>query len=292
MVITIACYLLMGLVTVVYCLLAVFPLAIAILFCGFSRKRIGNIMRFFILWYGRAVVRIALRPFAGVEFEDRSPEQNGGIFICNHRSASDPFLVSSVVLRRSPAQVVNRWPMRLPFFGFFARIGEYLDITSMNYEQAKERAAYLLEQHVPLFVFPEGTRSGSREMNQFHGTFFRIAKELSCPLIPVAITGNERIPSRNYRITCGRIRIRKLSPVPMEVIAELPPFQLKPQKWMRRVAHEDLPFQIRTVTGFPAAGGTARHADSDPAGTSSVLLAVFPLLQAAFRKSRLEQVHT
>ena len=116
MVITIACYLLMGLVTVVYCLLAVFPLAIAILFCGFSRKRIGNIMRFFILWYGRAVVRIALRPFAGVEFEDRSPEQNGGIFICNHRSASDPFLVSSVAVRRAPAQVVNRWPMRLPFF--------------------------------------------------------------------------------------------------------------------------------------------------------------------------------
>ena len=227
MVITIACYLLMGLVTVVYCLLAGFPLAIAILFCGFSRKRIGNIMRFFILWYGRAVVRIALRPFAGVEFEDRSPEQNGGIFICNHRSASDPFLVSSVAVRRAPAQVVNRWPMRLPFFGFFAGIGEYLDITSMNYEQAKERAAYLLEQHVPLFVFPEGTRSGSREMNQFHGTFFRIAKELSCPLIPVAITGNERIPSRDYRITCGRIRIRKLSPIPMEVIAELPPFQLK-----------------------------------------------------------------
>lgn len=134
------------------------------------------------------VVRIALRPFAGVEFEDRSPEQNGGIFICNHRSASDPFLVSSVAVRRAPAQVVNRWPMRLPFFGFFAGIGEYLDITSMNYEQAKERAAYLLGQHVPLFVFPEGTRSGSREMNQFHGTFFRIAKELSCPLIPVAIT--------------------------------------------------------------------------------------------------------
>ena len=98
----------MGLVTVVYCLLAVFPLAIAVLFCGFSQKRIGNIMRFFILWYGRAVVRIALRPFAGVEFEDRSPEQNGGIFICNHRSASDPFLVSSVAVRRSPAQVVNR----------------------------------------------------------------------------------------------------------------------------------------------------------------------------------------
>ena len=97
--------------------------------------------------------------------------------------------------------------MRLPFFGFFAGIGEYLDITSMNYEQAKERAAYLLGQHVPLFVFPEGTRSGSREMNQFHGTFFRIAKELSCPLIPVAITGNERIPSRDSRITCGRIRI-------------------------------------------------------------------------------------
>ena len=94
----------MGLVTVVYCLLAVFPLAIAVLFCGFSRKRIGNIMRFFILWYGRAVVRIALRPFAGVEFEDRSPEQNGGIFICMQQKKHE---ISFPELKKSSTSVTQ-----------------------------------------------------------------------------------------------------------------------------------------------------------------------------------------
>ena len=223
---TFFCYLLMALVTICYCLAGILPFVVAVSLCAFSRKLIGRITRFAILFYGKSIVHIALRPFAKVDFEDMEPEQDRGIYICNHRSASDPFLVS-VITRRPAAQAVNRWPMRLPFFGFFAVLGEYMDVTAMDYEEIRKHSAYLIGQGAPLIIFPEGTRSGNGEINQFHSTFFRVAKDLSCPIIPVAIVGNEHIPSRDFRITCGHIRIRKLPQIAPELIHSLSPFQLK-----------------------------------------------------------------
>lgn len=225
--ITFTCYLFLFLYTILYCACAVIPLCIGLFLCGFQRKRIGFLLRFLILWYGRGVISLVLRPFASVRFEDLEPSCRFGIFIFNHRSASDPFLVSVLRTLKPCVQAVNRWPMRLPFFGFFASLGEYIDVTAMSYEQILQKASSLLGSGVPLAVFPEGTRSGGRVMNPFHGTFFRIAKELACPLIPVAVTGNERIPDRDFRMSRGRIHIRKLPALTPDRIADLPPFQLK-----------------------------------------------------------------
>lgn len=204
---------------------------------GLKRERIAKVARFFILWYGKVIIYIALKPYVWVRFENLSGEKSGaGIYIFNHRSSSDPFLVSAVTVL-PVAQVVNDWPMKLFFFGIFARMGGYIDIKSLSYEEALEKARFLIGQNVPLMVFPEGTRSGGCNMNQFHGAFFRIAKELKCPLIPVAIAGNEKIPTRNFKMHCGRILIHRLSEIAPETVRTLPPYQLK--NHVRQVLYEE-----------------------------------------------------
>lgn len=215
------------LVTVLYCALALpFVLLFLLLHCC-SRAGMQGVIRFFILWYGKAVIYIGCFPYLRIQFRDLSGEPaEGGIYIFNHRSSSDPFLVAATTFR-PPAQVVNRWPMRLPFFGVFARLGGYLDITSMTYEEARSRTAELIARNVPVMVFPEGTRSGNRSMNQFHSTFFRIAKELDCKLVPMVITGNENSPGRDFRMHPGRIRICRLPRVDQRIVRDTPPYQLK-----------------------------------------------------------------
>lgn len=224
--------------TVLYAVCAApFFLLGVIFLTGFRKEKVAKVARFFILWYGKFIIYVALKPYVRVRFENLSGEKCGaGIYIFNHRSSSDPFLVSAVT-NLPVAQVVNDWPMKLFFFGFFARIGEYIDIKSLSYDEALAKARYLIGRNVPLMVFPEGTRSGGHHMNPFHGAFFRIAKELNCPLIPVAIAGNERIPTRRFKMHCGRILIHRLPAIPPETVQELKPYPLK--NHVRRIIYEE-----------------------------------------------------
>ena len=130
-----------------------------------------------ILQYGRVMVYRAVWPFVRVKFEDGAAgETRPGIYVFNHRSASDPFL--GATLNIPVIQAVNGWPMRLPFFGFFARRGGYIDTTKLSYEEARDRMGRMLERGVSVAAFPEGTRSGSRRMNQFRSGVFKAAREL------------------------------------------------------------------------------------------------------------------
>ncbi|MFZ2658209.1 MAG: lysophospholipid acyltransferase family protein [Victivallales bacterium] len=181
-----------------------------------------------MVWYGKFIIRFAGFPFIRVTYEDTAPDEIGpGIIIVNHRSASDPFLVA--FLDREIIQMVNGWPMRLPFFGFFARHAEYIDITQTPYDKLRTHIEYILQKGVSVVTFPEGTRSGNCSMNQFHGSIFRVAHELKATVVPVCITGNENIPSRNFKLSCGHIRIRKLPSLKPETIAGVAPFALKTQ---------------------------------------------------------------
>jgi len=79
------------------------------------RKSRGKFFRRIILWYGRLMIYVAAFPVVRVSYENRGADRGEpGLYIFNHRSASDPFLVAALGL---PAiQIVNGWPMRLPFF--------------------------------------------------------------------------------------------------------------------------------------------------------------------------------
>lgn len=225
-----AVYLQMFVCGVLYCAVVLPFLLIYAVFTAFDSLRVASLIRTLILGFGRMMIFIAVKPYVRVRFEDASagePLQGGTVFILNHRSASDPFLVATVPTAAPPVQAVNGWPMRLPFFGFFARHAEYLDVTKVPYEETRGKTLDLLRRGVPVFVFPEGTRSGGKHMNQFHGTFFRIAKEAGAPIVPVAVAGNEKIPDRKFRMSPGRILVRRLPGIPAETVRATPLFTLK-----------------------------------------------------------------
>jgi 1-acyl-sn-glycerol-3-phosphate acyltransferase len=190
-----------------------------------------------ISWYGKVIMAIPF-PFIRVRYEDTGNDdpEKAYIFVCNHRSASDAFLIG--VLPQEVVQIVNVWPFRIPVLGFYARFSGYLNIRMMLPEQFRQKALQLLSDGVSIVFFPEGTRSTTGTMGSFHGAAFRLALESRVPVVPLCISGSENIPPKGSSLLRpGMIRVRRLPAIPWEQYKGLTAFAFKNRVW-KVIDHE------------------------------------------------------
>ncbi len=202
-----------------------------------SRQENGRRFRRMIAWYGYGIIRGLARPLIRVVYESAArPVRTAKIFVSNHVSSSDPFLVA--LLPEATVQVVNLWPFKLPVWGIFARWAGYLNIRAMTPEAFHAAAARLLEEGTSIVAFPEGTRSGAGPMGPFHGAMFRLALATRTPIVPMCIAGNERSPARgSVVLEPATVRVRCLDPLAWEEFGEMTPFRLKNHVY-RLIQHE------------------------------------------------------
>jgi len=196
-----------------------------------SHRRTMKRFRRSISWYGKLITAIPY-PCIKLRYEDLGKDGPGEpyIFVCNHRAASDAFLMC--VLPHECVQIVNVWPFRIPILGLYARFSGYLNIRMMSHEQFMEPATMLRAQGVSIIFFPEGTRSASRTMGSFHGAAFRLALESRAAVVPVCITGNENIPPKgSLLLRPGIIRVRRLPSIAWDEYKDLNAFAFKNRVW-------------------------------------------------------------
>jgi len=194
-------------------------------------RRSMQLFRKFISWYGRAITGAAY-PSIRVRFEDHAGTGTMGpaIYVCNHRSASDPFLMC--VLSHEVVQIVNIWPFRIPVIGLYARFAGYLNIRMMATEEFMARAGILLSEGVSIVFFPEGTRSTTGKMGMFHGAAFRLALDTKASVVPLCITGNDNIPPKGSLVLHpGTIRVRALPAITWDEYKDLTAFAFKNRVW-------------------------------------------------------------
>ncbi|MBR6470308.1 MAG: 1-acyl-sn-glycerol-3-phosphate acyltransferase [Victivallales bacterium] len=201
-------YLWMGVWSTGYFILALLPFLFAFCLPKWHRRAL---LRWIILGWGIVVTRLGVWPFIRLTVSGEKPVRKPSIYVFNHRSGSDAFLVSA--MHRPMIQAVNGWPMRLPVLGFVAKQAGYLDITNLSYEQALAEVREHLEHGVSVIDFPEGHRSASKELLPFQSGAFRMARDLGVDLYPGVITGNEENPTRHFRLKCGRIHFHLLPPI-------------------------------------------------------------------------------
>jgi len=181
-----------------------------------------------ISWYGIVIIKALPYPFVKIIYEDLDKTKTAApfIFVCNHRSASDPFLLACFPYEI--VQVVNIWPFKLPVLGIMAKLAGYLSVREMPFESFSKKVADLLNNGVSIAAFPEGTRSADGSLGQFHGSIFRVALQTGYPVVPVCITGNEKIPARGtLLLRPGTIKIHKLSPITYNEYRGFTPYKLK-----------------------------------------------------------------
>jgi 1-acyl-sn-glycerol-3-phosphate acyltransferase len=197
-------------------------------------------MRWFhraIQWYGFVVVKILPSPLVRVRSETDvpGPAPVPCIIVCNHRSASDPFLMAAlpaIGVYYDAVQVVNVWPFRIPVLGLYAKFAGYLSVNEMPVEAFYAAGKNLLGRGVSIISFPEGHRSTDRRMKPFHSAVFRLAMMTGTPIVPVCISGNERVPAKgSLLLRPGTVTLRRLPTVQTRDSGDLSPFVLKKRVW-------------------------------------------------------------
>jgi 1-acyl-sn-glycerol-3-phosphate acyltransferase len=108
--------------------------------------------------------------------------------------------------------------MKIPLLGTAMRMGRFVPVSrGHSREEAKQSvdaAADALNSGLHITVFPEGTRSPDGRLLPFKKGAFFLAEGTGAPIIPVVISGTERMmPKGSQRITPGEAYIRFLEPI-------------------------------------------------------------------------------
>ena len=150
----------------------------------------------FWYWFGRMFSRTLMRTFGHIEVvgKENIPPFGPLIVAPNHQSNADPPLVAGVFDR--PLYFMGkRGLFANAFVSYFMR-GFHVYPVDRNGRDvgALTWAIRLLEQDRAVVVFPEGVRS-PKALKPAEGGVTYLALRSRAPIVPVAITGTERIPS-------------------------------------------------------------------------------------------------
>lgn len=182
-------------------------------------KSAGKATRYLIWLYGLAWARL-LPFFVPLRLENcRGPLPKPCIFVPNHQSFFDAycfgFLPSSDI-----AFAVRAWPFKVPFYGPYMRLAEYMNTEGRTAGEVLEEAKALLKNGTSIVIFPEGTRSPTGQVRRFHAGAFRLSLGTGVPIVPVCFDGTgEFLRKGSFILRPSVIAVKVLDPVRPEDFA-------------------------------------------------------------------------
>ncbi|CAN5668097.1 lysophospholipid acyltransferase family protein [soil metagenome] len=165
------------------------------------------------MWIAHAGVRAA-----GIRTEisglEHVPVGRSCIFMCNHVSNLDPPVVLPLLPGRSSV-LLKKELMSIPILGLAMRMGKFIPVERGQKREAAKAsvlaAAEALRSGLHILVFPEGTRSLDGRLSTFKKGPFYLAQETLAPIIPVAVSGTEKMMKKgSAAITPGEARVQLL----------------------------------------------------------------------------------
>lgn len=156
--------------------------------------------------------------YAGVRTHVRGmeklPKDQRFLLVANHRSLFDPLVLFAVLKQYNLAFISKPSNLKLPVVGRIAAGDCFLPINRENDREALRTILaavdYLKRDLCSICIYPEGTRSKTRDMLPFHSGSFKIAQRADVPLVIAAVSGTEQIKKRFPRPTEVYIDILEL----------------------------------------------------------------------------------
>ena len=167
------------------------------------------------MWTAITGVRLAgirIRPI-GLEKLDTSRTY---IFMSNHVSNLDPPLLVPLIPGRTSV-LAKREIWRIPILNKALDLAEIVPVERSNREAAItsiRRAGEVMQHHINMTIFPEGTRSPDGKLLPFKKGPFHLAAETGFPIVPVTILGTyEMMPKGQFAVKPGTATLVFHSPV-------------------------------------------------------------------------------
>ena len=159
----------------------------------------------FLYKLGTSIGRLGVW-LAGVKVEVRGYENLDPrctyIFMCNHVSNLDP----PILIPRVPARtsvLVKKELFRIPILGPAMRLASLVPVDRRNREAAiasVQAGVAVLKTGIDMTVFPEGTRSPDGKLLPFKKGPFYLATDSGIPIVPVTVTGTEKLMPKGAAI--------------------------------------------------------------------------------------------
>lgn len=150
---------------------------------------------------------------------EKLPADGRFLLVGNHRSAFDPLALLHSLPEQNIAFISKPENMKLPVVGRIAYGACFLPIDRDNAREAlatiRNAETYLNGDMCSICIFPEGTRSHTRELLAFHAGSFKIAHRAKVPLVIASISGTDRIRG-NFPLRRTDVYIDILQTVPYE----------------------------------------------------------------------------
>jgi 1-acyl-sn-glycerol-3-phosphate acyltransferase len=146
------------------------------------------------------------------------------VVVANHQSIYDILLVYGYL------PLDFKWVMKIelrkmPFVGFACEKMGHIYVDRRNRQasiRAMNAAKDQLVNGTSVFFFPEGTRNNGEKLMSFKKGAFRMARDLQLPILPVSISGANRVmPAGGKRILPGKIIMTFHGPISLEQINQL-----------------------------------------------------------------------
>jgi 1-acyl-sn-glycerol-3-phosphate acyltransferase len=191
-------------------------------------------------WWGRIICNILLIRVRVIGLEKLNLKESY-IIAANHQSVFDIFAIYGWLPN------IFKWIMkaelrRIPLVGKACEAAGHIFIDRTHPVAAKlslDKAEKQLINGVSVVIFPEGTRTYTGEMNKFKKGAFRIASDLSLPILPVTIRGSfERLPRNTCFIRPGIIEMIFHDPIDVKPFLPDNSAALMQHTW--DVIHNDL----------------------------------------------------
>ena len=150
-----------------------------------------------------------LRLFTHWQIKGREnvPSQGALLIVVNHLNLADPPLVS-VSLKRRVIFMAKEELFRSRFIGYFiSSFGAFPVHRGQLDRQALRLADRVLAEGLALAMFPEATRSKNAQLQRAFPGSALIALRHRVPILPVAITGTERIKGLSWMLHRPKITI-------------------------------------------------------------------------------------
>lgn len=192
--------------------LVISPLLL-ILWLPATRWPVPKIMRHFIWMYGRVWLWI-VGPFVRLRFAGTDRRSQGPcVYVANHLSFFDIFFLS-VMPVFDVVICLRSWPFKLAWYAPFMRCAEYLDVEQLPWDEIVRKMERIFGEGRSILLFPQGHRSHDGRLGRFYSGAFKLAVQFKVPIVPICISGTDRMLPRGRRwMSPAEVRLKCLEPI-------------------------------------------------------------------------------
>lgn len=150
-------------------------------------------------WFGHRVVELLDIELVATGAE-RVPLDRAYVYMSNHQSHLDVPMLYATLPSPTIRMLGKAELFQIPLWGRGLRAAEFIAIDRGNHAravQSLQRARELIDDHVSIWIAPEGTRSQDGRIGKLKKGGFHLALDAHAPIVPVAICGTIDVYKRD-----------------------------------------------------------------------------------------------